>query len=338
MKIKSSTLLFWALILSLAVAMIAAACQYIAFFTEFDYSLVVFENDTFYEHFCNMLMILGVILALAVTLVMRFPHRTEIPAQTKSGIALTIISIVVAAAMIYTFIADIPEILAIRFPLAQNPGKITVFSYAIRLLRVLFAALAAAYFFTLPSDPSRSKAGAKYLSLAPTAWCLFAVLSVYFDRSTPLADPHKTYYTVLVVLIMLFFSSDSGLLAKRASYSSRFVFSGLASASTGGTVVLAFLIMLIRNPDDSGNSFSMQLVIAAAALWIFMLTRMIVTVSLFAKSDASDTAEIGDTAETYDTAEVDDTTEAHDTAEADNTVKTDAADDAGSAANDGDGN
>jgi hypothetical protein len=213
-------------LISLIPAILGGLLIFLAFYSDYDLTIRHFENSSTLAIASGCAVGLGVLISLAAAILLS--KRAKLPRAEDASAAGLFMSVFAGFLIIGN------EAVSLMFG-----DEITVIGVIIGI----FALLSGIYMMLshLPATASTPAVG--LLSMAPTLWLGFSLISTYRVTDTALNDPFSTYYALELISLMLFFTFAAGAALRPDTRGGFYTFSAYLLLTVGGEVMLSRLIL-----------------------------------------------------------------------------------------------
>lgn len=226
MNITKKTFRLFAL-LSMLIAAVGGVLIFLAFYSEYDLSIRHFEVSSTLSVAAGCAVAVGVLCAIAAAIILSKkacpPRRPDSSAATMFLSVFTGCLIIGNAAVSVIFRESALSVLAV--------------------ICGILATFSGMYMIISPFRLSKGKSAVMLLSLAPSLWMGFSVISAYRVTDTAMNDPFNTYYALVLISLLLYFTSSVGVALSPGSRRGFYTFSSYLLLSVGGAAILSRLIL-----------------------------------------------------------------------------------------------
>lgn len=217
---------FFAL-LSMLISAVGGSLIFFAFYSEYDLSIRHFEKSGTLSVAAGCAVAAGILCTIAATVIL---SKKSCPLRTSDASSAAVFLSVFAGCLII-----------------GNAATSVIFSEsALSVLAVicgLLAILSGVYMIISPLRVSKGNPAVILLSMAPSVWMGFSVISAYRVHDTAMNDPFNTYYALMLISLLLYFTSSVGIALKPESRKGFYTFSSYLLLSVGGAVILSRLVL-----------------------------------------------------------------------------------------------
>ena len=246
-------------------ALVAAAGMHHALTDNYDAAIRHFAVNAPGALVAACLSIAGILIGCAAALLIRKEKTATTPA---SGAFTTFASVVTAFMMLAVFMMSVR---------AFSGAEI------LPQIKVVLTALAAVYFFLIPSDKMADNGILPFVSILPALYAVVSMLAVYFDKTYAMNSPVKIYDLAMYAAMALFFVAEARC-ALRIPRPASYAFCGIAC--TVMCTVNGASHFLVALHDTVGHGFSL----VESAVWLCVALYALSRLFDFGKAAVEDKA------------------------------------------------